>query len=240
MRTTTETAETMATMATMADHDLSDIELQQAVLDEFARDEHVRVNEIGVVVRDGIVTLFGVVDSYLTRMAAQDAAHRVREVRAVANEITVRLPGFAERTDEDIARAATNALTWDAAIPAGQIEVSVTEGWVTLRGEVETAAQHESAERGIRCLTGVQGITDMITVSSAPQPADVHRLIEHALVRSVLVDAHSIAVEVVGTVAILRGTVHSQQERQAAESTALATPGITAVESAIVVDLQLP
>ncbi len=217
-----------------------DAELQEQVLDELAWDGHVRPSEIGVAVHDGIVTLNGEVGSYLARMAAQEAAHRVRGVRAVANEITVRLPAFAERTDEDIARATLNALAWDAAIPAELLDVTVTDGWVTLKGEVEWNFQRAAAERVVRRLAGVRGITNQISVKAYPMSDDVHRQIERALVRSAEVDAKRIRVEVEGTVAVLKGTVRSHLEKRAAERTALAAPGIAAVDNRIVIDPRIP
>lgn len=214
----------------------TDVDLQQQVLDELAWDGHVRPSEIGVAVHDGIVTLNGEVSSYLARMAAQDAAHRVRGVRAVVNELLVRLPAFAERTDEDIARATLHALAWDAAIPAELLEVSVSDGWITLKGEVEWHFQREAAERVVRRLAGVRGITNLIAVRSRPVPANLHRQIEQALVRGAAIDAKRIRVEVKGSVVVLKGTVRSQLEKHAAERTALAAPGITAVENRIVID----
>lgn len=214
----------------------SDVGLQQDVLDELAWDGHVRPSEIGVAVHDGIVTLSGSVESYLARMAAQEAAHRVRGVRAVVNEIAVRVPAFAERTDEDIARATLNALSWDAAVPTDQIEVSVSDGWVTLKGEVERYLQRAAAERVVRRLTGVRGITNLIDVQVQPVSADVHLQIEQALVRNAEVDAKRIRVEIKDTVAVLKGTVRSHLEKHAAERTALAARGITAVDNRIVID----
>src|SRR5437762_9388674 len=118
---------------TMAVSTRTDEDIQADVLDELKWDMRVRPNEIGVVVKDGIVTLTGWVDSYLKKLAAENAAHRVPGVNAVANDIEVRLPGSAERTDADLAKAVLDALRWDAAIPAGKLDVTVSQGWVTLR-----------------------------------------------------------------------------------------------------------
>jgi osmotically-inducible protein OsmY len=214
----------------------TDVGIQQDILDELAWDGHVRPNEIGVAVEDGIATLTGTVESYLARMAAQEAAQRVRGVRAVANEITVRLPAFAERSDEDIARATLNALAWDAAIPEDQISVAVSDGWVTLKGEVAWHFQREAAERVVRRLSGVRGITNLVTTRMHPLSSDVHQQIEQALVRSAVVDAKHIRVEVKGTVAVLKGTVRSYEEKQSAERTARSAPGITTVENYIIVN----
>src|ERR1700738_3006386 len=115
----------------------SDADIQRDVLEELKWDARVLPNEIGVAVKGGIVSLSGEVDSYLKKWAAEEAALRVKDVKAVANDIEVRLPAFAERTDADLAAAVLNALKWDAAIPAGTLDVTVSKGWVTLKGEVE-------------------------------------------------------------------------------------------------------
>src|SRR5229473_2067561 len=136
-------------MAFMAfDFDI-DENTQRNVLEELKWDTHVQPNEIGVVVKNGIVTLTGWVDSYLKKIVAEEAAHRVLGVKAVANDIEVRLPSSAERTDADLAAAVVNALKWDAFIPADKIDVTVSKGWVTLKGEVEFGFQRRAAERAI-------------------------------------------------------------------------------------------
>src|SRR6202011_1729375 len=128
----------------------TDAQIQRDVLDELKWDARVMPNEIGVSVKDGIVTLTGWVDSYTKKWAAEEAAHRVRGVKAVANVIEVRLPGDAERTDADIAAAAGRAVEWDAFVPSGQVDVTVSKGWVTLKGEVEWQFQRDEAERVVR------------------------------------------------------------------------------------------
>src|SRR6266478_101859 len=148
----------------------TDEEIQADVLEELKWDTRVRPNEIGVAVKEGIVTLTGWVDSYLKKMAAEDAAHRVQGVKAVANDIEVRLPGSAERTDADLAAAVLNALRWDAAIPTGTLDVTVSRGWVTLKGEVEYGFQKSSAERAVRRLSGIKGVINLITVKPLVSP----------------------------------------------------------------------
>src|SRR5581483_6193756 len=140
-----------------------------------------------VAVKDGIVTLTGYVDSYIKKWAAEDAAHRVRGVKAVANDIEVRLPSSAERSDADIAAAAVRALEWDALVPVEKLDVTVSKGWVTLSGEVEWQFQKQDAERVVRRLTGVRGVTNLIVVKrrATPSPEEIKRKIEQALVRSV-------------------------------------------------------
>ena len=198
----------------------TDEQIQADVLEELKWDTRVRPNEIGVAVKDGIVTLTGWVDSYLKKMAAEEAAHRVQGVQAVANDIEVRLPSFAERTDADLAAAVLNALKWDAAIPTGALDVTVSKGWVTLRGEVEYRFQKRDAERAVQRLAGVKGVTNLIAVKPHLSPTDLKQQIERALVRNAETDARNIMVEVQGSKVILRGTVRSYAEKQAAEDTA--------------------
>ncbi|HET6935668.1 MAG TPA: BON domain-containing protein [Candidatus Angelobacter sp.] len=215
----------------------TDQEIQQDVLSELKWDARVQPNEVGVSVKNGIVTLSGWVDSFLKKWAAEEAAHRVRGVVAVANDLEVRLPSSAQRTDAEIAEAVINALKWDAFIPTDRIKVTVSKGWVTLEGEVEWQFQKEDAERVTRRITGVKGISNLITVKPKATPADLKRKIEEALVRSAQTDAERIRVEVQGTKAILRGTVRSWAEKQEAERAAWSAPGITSVENDIVISL---
>src|SRR4030081_1356398 len=134
----------------------TDAQIQTDVLAEFKWEPRVVPNEIGVAVKDGIVTLTGWVDSYTKRWAAEDAAHRVRGVKAVANEIEVRLPVSSQRNDADIAAAAFRALEWDALVPVEKLDVTVSKGWVTLQGEVEWHYQKQDAERVVRRVSGVK------------------------------------------------------------------------------------
>jgi len=217
----------------------TDEQIQIDVLEELKWDTRVRPNEIGVAVKDSIVTLTGWVDSYLKKMAAEEAAHRVPGVKAVANDIEVRLPGFAERTDTDLAAAVLNALRWDAAIPTGKVDVTVSQGWVTLKGEVEYAFQKRDAERAVRRLSGVKGVSNLIVVKPQVFPSDLKQQIERALVRNAETDARNITIEVEGSKVILRGTVRSYAEKQAAEDTAWAAPGVTEVENRIVISPML-
>ncbi len=214
----------------------TDEAIQTDVLEELQWDAHVRPNEIGVAVKDGIVTLNGWVDSFLKKMAAQEAAHRVPGVKVVANDIEVRLPGSAERTDTDIAAAVLNALRWDAAIPAGKVDVTVSQGWVTLEGEVEHVFQVRDAERAVRRHAGVKGVTNLIGVNKPlVLPTDLKQQIERALIRNAQTDARRITVEVQGSEVILRGAVSSYAEKKAAEETACSPSGVTEVDNRIIV-----
>ncbi|HEY4388387.1 MAG TPA: BON domain-containing protein [Ktedonobacteraceae bacterium] len=222
-------------MTTVSPH--TDEEIQRDVLEELKWDSRVRPNEVGVAVKDGIVTLTGWVDSYLKKLAAEEAAHRVHGVKAVANDIEVRLPGSAERTDPDLAAAVLNALRWDAGIPAGKLDVTVSNGWVTLKGEVEYGFQKSEAERAIRNLSGIRGISNLIVVRPPVLPSDLKQQIEKELVRNAETDARNITVEVIGSKVILRGTVRSYAEKKAAEEAAWAAPGVSEVDNRITISL---
>jgi osmotically-inducible protein OsmY len=213
----------------------TDEQIQQDVFAELKWDARVLPNEIGVAVKKGIVTLTGWVDSYMKRWAAEDAAHRVRGVIAVVNDIEVRLPTSAERTDPDIAAAAIHALKWDALLPIDKIKVTVTKGWVRLEGEVDWQYQKAEAERVVSRLAGVKGVNNLMTVKPTVTPSGVKKMIEEALVRSVKTDAERITVEVQGSKVILKGTVRSWTEREEAERAAWQAPGITEVSNRIVI-----
>ena len=213
----------------------TDEEIQKDVLAELKWDAQVQPNEIGVSVKDGVVTLTGWVNSYLKRWAAEDAAHRVGGVKAVANDIEVKL--FSERTDADIAEAAIRALQWDASVPADKIQVTVSKGWVTLKGAVNWNFEKQDAERVVRRLTGVKGVSNLITVKPSTTPSELKKRIEDALVRNAKVDANKITVEVQGSKAILKGAVRAWVEKEEAERVAWLAPGVTSVENRITVDV---
>src|SRR6266508_6508750 len=159
----------------------TDAEIQQDVIRELKWDPRVEETEVGVEVDNGIVTLTGTVSSWAKRIAAQEAAHRVFGVLDVANDITVKLPGSLTRNDTDLAQAVRHALKWDVMVPDERITSTVSKGWVTLDGTVDSWSQREDAERAVRNLTGIGGVTNRITVvSPAVSAGDVHKAIEEA------------------------------------------------------------
>lgn len=215
---------------------VTDEEIQRRVLDELKWDPEVDPTDVGVEVDDGVVTLTGTVESYPMKFAAEKAAKRVLGVKAVANDIEVKLPGERVRTDTDIAQAAANALEWNTQVPHERIKVTVRDGWVTLEGDVDWPYQKEAARKAVEGLTGVKGVSNLIEVR-APKvsPDEVKARIEEALERSAELDARRIRVEAQDGKVILSGTVRSWVEREEAESAAWATRGVTDVENRITI-----
>ncbi len=209
----------------------TDKQLQCDVLDELQYDPSVDASKIGVVVQNGIVSLSGTVASYAETYRAIHAAERVAGVKAVTNGIKVELPSMHKRDDADIAQVVVNALKWHVWVPHDAIKVKVEQGWVTLEGSVDAKFRRESADDAVRYLTGVKGLTNLITVKQpAINSSEVKTKIENALRRATEEEAKLINVEVKGDIVILRGQVRSWAERSNAESAAWAAPGVGQVE----------
>jgi osmotically-inducible protein OsmY len=213
-----------------------DVQLRHDVLDELEWEPSLDAAEIGVTAREGVVTLTGAVPSYTEKITAERVTKRIQGVKGIANDIEVRLPGTAERTDSDIARAAVEALTWKSSVPANRIKVLVKNGWVTLEGQVDWQYQKDAAFAAVDHLVGVKGVTNTILLKKPRVSAtEVKTRIEAAFRRSAELDAQKVRVETRDGKVILRGDVHSWSERQEAERTAWAAPGVTQVENLIAI-----
>jgi osmotically-inducible protein OsmY len=215
---------------------ITDSELKQDVIDELMWEPDINATEIGVAVKDGVATLSGSVDSYHEKLAAERAAQGVFGVRAVVQEIKVRLPGSLQRSDEDIAKAAANALAWTASVPHDRIKVKVQNGWITLSGQVDWRYQRDAAEDAVCNLLGVVGVSNQITVKPSPKLTEIKTKIESAFQRNALIDARRIDVQVRGDRVILEGSVRSYAEKKEAEQVACSAPGICEVENRIAVN----
>jgi osmotically-inducible protein OsmY len=207
----------------------TDNALQLDVIAELKWEPSVNASNVGVEVKDGIVTLAGHVDSYGEKWDAERAAQRVAGVKAIAIEMDVRLSGPNKRTDADIARSATNVLEWTTSVPKDSVKIKVESGWITLSGEVEWEYQRQSAADGVRYLMGVTGISDQIVIKPKISSEAVRSDIEAALKRRAQKDSRQISVSVNGQEVTLGGSVHSWSEKDLANHSAWGTPGVRKV-----------
>jgi osmotically-inducible protein OsmY len=215
---------------------ISDSDILKDVVAEFKMEPSLRDDDIAVGVRDGVVTLAGYVDSYADKWRSERIASKVKGVKAVVNDLEVRLSASSQRPDPEIARAAVEALKWNILVPQDRIQVIVEDGWVTLNGEVDWYYQKEEAERTVRNLTGVKGVSNLITVAQKPTPTDVKKRITETLQRAAQFDAERITVEIDGHKAILKGTVRSYAELKDVERAVRNVSGIREVENHLTVD----
>lgn len=213
----------------------NDERLEKDVLEELTWDARVKSNEISVAVKDRIVTLKGHVNAYTERWAAEEAARSVRDVHAVANEIEVRLPSSSERTDAEIGAAAASAIEWDTVVSPEQVKATVSKGCVTLYGDVEWQYQKTDAERVVRRLMGVKGVTNLIQVKPKLSPTNIKGMIEDALIRAVQTDVGNVQIEMNDGVVVLKGNVRSYLEKQEAERAAWMAPGVSAVDNRLLI-----
>ncbi len=216
----------------------TDVQIQKDVLDEIKWDPFLSAAEIGVAVKEGIVTLSGHVDTYTKKLAAEKAAKRVVGVKVVAVDILVGISAHFKKTDTEIAEAVVSALKWHTAVQEEKIKIKVEDGIVKLEGEVEWEYQRNNATRAIENLTGVVSVINLIRVTPKISAADIEKKIGRAFHRSATVDAGRITVSLSGNKVILRGKVSSFAEKEEAERVAWAAPGVSSVESRL--EIQLP
>jgi osmotically-inducible protein OsmY len=215
---------------------MDDRTLRQHILHELEFEPSASAENIGIAVKDGVVTLTGYVASYPERAIAEVAVGRVKGVRAIAQEIEVRLPSNAKTADDQIARRALRIIAWDTTLPDDTVQVKVENGWVTLRGDVDWQYHRLGAEQAVRKLSGVADVTNMIKVKPCAAAPDVRHRIEEALKRSAEVDARRIQVAVSGGKVTLSGNVHAWHAKQMAQQAAWSACGVTDVEDRITID----
>jgi osmotically-inducible protein OsmY len=215
----------------------TDLEIQKNVQEELKWEPSINASEIGVAVSNGIVTLTGYVDTFSKRKIAKNAAQRVVGVKAVAEDIVVKLLSSSKKTDTDIAQAVVNALKWHASVQENRIKVTVESGWVTLEGTVNWAFEKEATKLAIENLMGVIGVSNLITIEPKVSTTDVKAKIRSAFQRNSSIDANNIIVETIGSSVILTGTVRSFAEKQDAEDAAYKAIGITDVDNQLEVKI---
>lgn len=213
-----------------------DKSVREDVIRELDWEPIVCSTDIGVGVKDGIVTLNGVVDSHAAKRAAERAVARVRGVRAVSSQLEVKPAGPAERNDADIAWAAANALAWNALVPQDHVTVSVTNGWIVLEGAVERRFQKMAAEDAVADLAGVVGVTNLIAICPAVLAQELKEEIETALARCADLNARRIVVEVDQDCARLWGCVGSLSQREVAERAAWSAPGLRELSNHLTIE----
>lgn len=217
-------------------------ELQKDVIDELKWEPLLQGvdTQIGVSVKDGVVTLSGLVDSFYKKRVAERAAQRVKGVKVLASDIEVKLGSYGKKTDTEIAEAVRNALKWNTAVNEDKIEVKVDNGWVFLEGEADWRYQKNSAQKNVEHLMGVRGVTNNIVIkASSIDVNEIKRKITAAFHRDATVDSSAIRMEASGDTVTLRGNVRSYAEKKEAERIAWSSPGVRHVDNQIKIDIDV-
>ncbi len=214
----------------------SDNQIQKDVMEQLKWEPFLNASEIGVAVKNGVVTLSGSVDSYSKKVAAENAAKKIAGVKAIAEDIQIGVSPAYSKSDTEIAEAVLNALKWHSAVQEEKIKIKVENGNVRLDGEVEWEYQRTSVRSAIEHLAGVRSVINLIAVKPKVKPTDIQQKISSAFHRSATIDAGKITAEVTGSKVTLHGKVRSLAEKQDAENAAWNAPGVTIVESGLEVE----
>lgn len=217
----------------------TDSEIQTDVMEELTWEPLLHACEIGVAVKNGVVTLSGTVDMYKKKILAERATQRVTGVKAVAEDIEVKLNGDGKKNDSEIAEAIITSLKWHSALQAGKLKIKVENGWVTLDGETEWEFQSKAAQSIIENTVGVSGITNHIKIVPLLSPNEVKKRISSAFHRSATVDTEKVDITVEGGKVILTGKVRSYAEKCDAEKAAWLAPGVTTVVNHLEIDTEV-
>jgi len=215
---------------------IPDSELQRTVIDALRWNPGIDARHLGVTVRDGTVTLSGYVKSYIQKQNTAGTVKHIAHVRTVIDDVELKLPDSEKCSDTELADAALELLELNVVVPDDRIGVTVDEGWVVLNGALDWHYQRIAAEDSIKCMVGLRGLINKISVKSARSPVDVESMIQRALLRNAQLDAAHITVVTMDGKAILAGTVRSCAEKEQAEAAAWSAPGISRVENRISIE----
>lgn len=215
----------------------TDAELQKNVMEELKWEPSIHSTEIGVSVKNGIVTLSGTVDTYLEKKTAEKIALKVLGVKGVAEDIVINLAFNHQKTDSELAQAVVDALKWNVLVPHEKVKVRVENGWVTTEGMVEWAYEKKAVEKAISGITGLKGLSNLVKIIPKVNPEDVRKKITAAFQRSASIDADTIQIDHFGNRVVLSGKVRSYSERREAERAAWNVPGVSEVENNIEVKI---
>ena len=207
----------------------TDVQLKKDVTAELDWDPSIRATAVGVLVKDGVVTLTGHLDTFVQKFAIERTVQHVAGVRAIAVELDVKLDPSHKRSDSEIAATIESAFAWHVLIPADRVQVKVEKGFVNLKGEVDWAYERDAIEKSVRPITGVVGVTNAITLKPCATPTGVSKQIHDALVRQAELEAKNIDVKVIGSEVTLLGAVHSWRESAAIQRAAWFAPGVNTV-----------
>ncbi len=214
---------------------MNDKQLRMDIIEELDWEPSIDAAHIAVAVENGVVTIAGHVPNFAQKITAESAVKRVRGVRAIAQELEVRPLHTATRADDEIAKRAVDILSWDVTMPKDAVQVKVQDGWVTLTGQVDWHYQREAAEDNVRKLSGVMGLSNLITIKPRVQAGDLKSRIEDALKRNALSEANAIRIEAVDGKVKLQGRVQSWHEHDLVETAVWAAPGVRDVEDHVTI-----